>query len=160
LSLDRPAASVKGRKIALLAGDGVDAEQLAAVKKALLAEGCVVELVAAHAGVITDSKGKPQKVNRAAPNAPSVVYDGAIILGGDGAASLGKSGLAIHFLNEAFRHGKPLAFLTEGNLVMKAARLPKADGVISADGDAAIAAFIKALHQHRFPRRAVDGIPA
>jgi catalase len=160
LSLDRRAASVKGRKIALLAGDGVDAEQLAAVKKALLAEGCVVELVAAHAGVITDSKGKPQKVNRAAPNAPSVVYDGAIILGGDGAASLGKSGLAIHFVNEAFRHGKPLAFLTEGNLVMKAARLPKADGVISADGDAAIAAFIKALHQHRFPRRAVDGIPA
>jgi catalase len=163
LSLDKPAPLIKGRKIALLAGDGVDADQLRDVKRALLAEGCVVELIAAHAGVITASDGEAQKVNRAAPNAPSVIYDGAIAFGGESAAALSKSGLAIHFINEAFRHGKPLAFLSDGNLVMKAAKLTEIsarDGVIAGEGDDAIEAFVQALHQHRFPRRRIDSIPA
>jgi catalase len=162
LSLAKSASLIRGRKIALLAGDGVDADQLQDVRRALLADGCVVELIAAHAGVITDSQGEMQKVNRAAPNAPSVIYDGAVVLGGKSAAALSKSGLAIHFVNEAYRHGKPLAFISDGNLLMKAAKLPEVsaqDGVIAGEGDA-IEAFVKALHQHRFPRRRVDGIPA
>lgn len=133
------------------------------IKEALLSQGCVVELIAAHAGVITDSNGNAQKVNRAAPNAPSVIYDGAVVLGGDSAGALSKSGVAIHFVNEAFRHGKPIAFIANGNLVMKAAKFPKVsaqDGVIAGDGDAAIEAFVQALHQHRFPRRSIDSVPA
>ena len=165
LSLDKPALLIKGRRIALLAGDGVDADQLKEIKEALLAQGCVVELIAAHAGVITDSDGKAQKVNRAAPNAPSVIYDGAVVLGGDSAGALSKSGLAIHFVNETFRHGKPIAFIANGNLVMKAAKFPKVgaqDGVITANGDDddAIEAFVQALHQHRFPSRSIDSVPA
>jgi hypothetical protein len=54
--------------------------------------------IAAHAGVITDSDGNAQKVNRAAPNAPSVIYDRAVVLGGDSAVALSKSGVAIHFV--------------------------------------------------------------
>jgi catalase len=163
LSLDKRTPAVKGRKIALLAGKGVEADQLTSVKKALLAAGCVVELIAAHAGTITDSKGKPQKVNRAAPNAPSVIYDGAVVLGGASAGALSKSGLAIHFINEAYRHGKPLAFLANGDLVKEAAQLPETrtgDGVVTADGPQAIDAFIEALHQHRFPRRMIESVPA
>jgi catalase len=163
LSLDKPALLIKGRKIALLAGDGVDADQLKVMKGALIAQGCVVELIAARAGVITDSDGKAQKVNRAALNAPSVIYDGAVVLGGDSAEALSKSGLAIHFVNEAFRHGKPIASIGNGNLVMKAAKFPKVgarDGVIEGDGDGAIEAFVQALHQHRFPRRSIGSVPA
>ncbi|HEY5007624.1 MAG TPA: catalase, partial [Caulobacteraceae bacterium] len=125
LSLDKPAAAIKGRKIALLVGDGVDAGQLQAAKKALEAEGCVMELIGAHAGTIPDSKGKAQKVNRAAPNAPSVVYDGAVVLGGESVALVAGSGLAIHFVNESFRHGKPLAFLPGAEVVLQASGLPK-----------------------------------
>ena len=162
LSLDKPAKAINGRKIALLAGDGVAADQLGEMKKALLAQGCVVELIAAHAGVITDSAGKAQKVNRAAPNAPSVVYDGVVVLGGESAAALSKSGLALHFVSEAFRHGKAIAFISEGALVKEAARLPEVGleaGLIVANGDDGIGPFIKALHQHRFPRRPIDSVP-
>jgi catalase len=163
LSLDRPAPGIKGRKIAVLAGDGVDAGQLAGAKQALLDAGCVVELIAAHAGTIADSAGAAHKVDRAAPNAPSVIYDGAVVLGGASAEALAKSGLALHFISEAFVHGKPIAFIAEGKLVLKAARLPKPgpeDGVIAADGAGAIDAFIQALHRHRFPRRSTAGVPA
>ena len=88
LSQDKVGNTIKGRKIAILGGDGVDAKQLKAVEAALKAKGAISELIAPHAGTITDSIGKPQKVGRAAPNAPSVVYDAAIVLGGTSAAEL------------------------------------------------------------------------
>jgi hypothetical protein len=48
---------------------------LEAVKQALVAQEALVELIATHAGTIIDLAGKIQKVNRAAPNEPSVIYD-------------------------------------------------------------------------------------
>jgi catalase len=160
LSLEKRCSDIKGRRIAILGGDGMDAAQFKNVLATLQAEGAVPELIAAHAGVVTDSKGKPQKVNRAAPNAPSVVYDGVVVLGGESAAVLALSGLAIHFVNEAFLHGKPLAFFGDGSELMETARLPEADGTngIVIDGD--IASFIAAMKQHRFPTRNIAGVPA
>jgi catalase len=162
LSLDKPMVHIKGTKIALLGGEGVDAEHLRSAKKALVSEGCVVELVAARAGFVTDTEGKAQKVNRAAPNAPSVVYDGAVVLGGDCAEALSQSGLALQFVSEAFRHGKPLAFLGEASKVLKATPLPAAsdkDGVIADEAGPAIGKFLAALHRYRFPRRAIAHVP-
>jgi catalase len=92
LSQDKPSLTIKGRKIALLGGEGVDAQQLKAVKDILTAQDALFELIAAHAGTITDSAGRPQKVSRAAPNAPSVVYDAVVVLGGASAAVLAESG--------------------------------------------------------------------
>jgi len=35
------------------------------------------------------------------------------------AAPLAKSGLAINFLNEAYRHGKPIAAIGDGSLLLE-----------------------------------------
>jgi catalase len=163
LSQDKVGNTIKGRKIAILGGDGVDAKQLKAVEAALKAKGAIGELIAAHAGTITDSAGKPQKVGRAAPNAPSVVYDAAIVLGGASAAELAKSGLAIHFVNEAYRHGKPLAAIGNGVLLLQACALPAPrveDGVVVGDTEKVIDGLVAALLHHRFPRRSVAAVPA
>ena len=140
----------------------MDAKQLKAVKDTLTTKQALFELIAAHAGTIADSAGKAQKVNRAAPNAPSVVYDAVIILGGASAAALAKSGLAVHFVNEAFRHGKPIAALGEGATLLEACALGGAvtrEGVIIGDGKQAIDSLTEAMLQHRFPRRLIEGIP-
>ena len=163
LSQDKVGTTIKGRKIAILGGDGVDSKQLKAVEAALKAKGAMTELIAAHAGTITDSAGKPHKVGRAAPNAPSVVYDAAIVLGGTSAAELAKSGLAIHFVNEAYRHGKPLAAIGTGVLLLRACALPAArteDGVVVGDTGKVIDGLVAALLHHRFPRRSVAAVPA
>jgi catalase len=163
LSQDKPGDTIKGRKIALLGGEGVDAKQLKAVKAALMAQEAVVELIADHAGTITDSAGKAQKVNRAAPNAPSVVYDAVVVLGGASAAALAQSGLAIHFVNEAYRHGKPIAAIGEGMLLLQACSLTEAtdqDGLVVGDDAGIINDLIRALLMHRFPRRLVAAVPA
>jgi catalase len=163
LSQDKPGDTIKGRKIAVLGGEGVNAAQLEAVKAALMAEEALVELIASHAGTITDSDGKPQKINRAAPNAPSVVYDAVIIPGGDSAAVLAESGLAIHFVNEAYRHGKPIAAIDDGALLLDACSLADStveQGVIVGDAATAVDGLMAALLQHRFPRRPISGVPA
>ena len=49
--------TIRTRKIAFLAADGVDGDALATVKKALLAEGAMVKIVAPRLGTITDANG-------------------------------------------------------------------------------------------------------
>ncbi|MGI8839218.1 MAG: catalase [Caulobacteraceae bacterium] len=162
LSQDKPGDSIKGRKIAVLGGEGIDAAHLKAIQSAMAAAGALVELIAAHAGTVTDSAGKVQTVNRAAPNAPSVVYDAVIVPGGACAAALAKSGLAVHFVNEAYRHGKPIAAIGAGKALLDACafEVKAADGVIVGEAKGAIDGLIAALKQHRFPRRPIAGVPA
>ncbi len=162
LSQDKPGDTIKGRKIAILGGDGVDARQLKMVKDFLMAQDAVCELIAAHAGTIKDSAGHEQKVNRAAPNAPSVVYDAVVVPGGDSAAVLAKSGLAIHFVNEAYRHGKPIAAIAEGKLLLNTCSLGEGgdEGVIVGDTATVLDGLVDALLQHRFPRRPIALVPA
>jgi catalase len=162
LSMDKRSDSIKGRRVAILGGDGVDARQLKAIMDTLDKEGAVGELVAAHAGTVTDSAGKAQKVNRAAPNAPSVIYDAAIVPGGDSAAALAADGLAIHFINEAYRHGKPIAAFGTGAHLIEASAIGDAgadDGVIVGEVRD-MADFVAALKRHRFPHRDVAAVPA
>jgi catalase len=77
------------------------------------------------------------------------------------AAPLAKSGLAIHFLNEAYRHGKPIAAIGDGSLLLEACSLGEAS---RQEGDRrraiAIDGLIAALRKHRFPRRLIAGVPA
>src|SRR6202023_2641096 len=49
LSQDKPGDTIRGRKIAILGGNGVDAKQLDAVNGALMAQEALVELIAANA---------------------------------------------------------------------------------------------------------------
>ncbi len=167
LSMDKPAAGIKGCKIAVLAGEGVDGAQLGALRSSLEAQGAVIEVIAKHGGSITCSLGKAVKVDRPAPNAPSVIYDAVVVPGGTSAKVLAGTGLALAFLAEAFKHGKPLAFLGEGKALIGAAHLPipatgAPDQGVTAGDDAAVAAeaLTQGLKKHRFPNRDIDAVAA
>jgi hypothetical protein len=63
--------------------------------------------------------------------------------------------LATHFLIEAYRHGKPIAAIRDGSLLLDACSLGEAkaqDGVIVGEDANAIDRLIAALLQHRFPK--------
>jgi catalase len=163
LSQDRPGISIKGRKIAFLGGDGMDAAQFSAARSTLEAQGAVMELICAHAGTVKDSAGTVHKINRAAPNAPSVVYDAVIIGGGKSATVLAKSGVAIHFVTEAYRHGKAIGSIDEGVKLLEACSFDETsadNGVVVGDAKSVVSGLIKCLLKHRFPKRLIDGVPA
>ncbi len=152
LSMDRPPPIVKGRKIAILGGDGVNAKEVQAIIAALAKAGQVPELIGPTAGAITDDEGKPIAVNRAAPNAPSVTYDAVLVPPG-AAAALATMPLVHRFLDEAFRHGKPIAVATDGATILEALAIPDGDGVTITDGGSLAGKLLASLAMHRFPRR-------
>ena len=92
------------------------------------------------------------KVNRAAPNAPSVVYDAVLVPTGIGPA-LAAQTLAQRFVHEAWRHGKPIAVAGDGEELLRATGVPSdSEGVTVADAASQLR-LITDLGRHRFPRR-------
>ena len=75
---------------------------------------------------IRGSNGKEITVNRAAPNAPSVLYDVAFVPGGGSVTLLTQFGPAIHFVNEAYSHGKAIAAVGEGVELLAKTAVPAA----------------------------------
>ncbi|MGE0423756.1 MAG: catalase [Reyranellaceae bacterium] len=152
LSMDKPAPTVKGRKVGVLISYGAEAAELAALVDALAACGIVAELIAQTAGLFTDSKGKSIKVNRAAPNAPSVFYD-AVAVPSEVGSALAESSLAMRFLAEAYRHGKPIAVATQSRDIVKACRFESENGVFVVDPAKLAETLTAALTHHRFHDR-------
>src|SRR5690606_38332052 len=102
--------SIKTRKIAFLAADGVAADSLNTVKKALEAEGAVVEVIAPKLGDIKANDGSKVPADQSLLTAASVLYDAVYVPGGEASATALKAEPdAIHFLNEAYKHCKAIA---------------------------------------------------
>jgi catalase len=122
--------TVKSRKIAILAADGVDAAQLTGMKSALTNAGAMTELVS-PSPVVKTSDGSLLQTDKTLLTTGSVIYDAVFVPGGKtSAATLAGDGDAIHFVNEAFKHCKALAATGDGVDVLLASNItsPAADG--------------------------------
>lgn len=147
--------SIKSRKIAILAADGVNEKSLNEVKKALMAEGAAVEIIAPNLGSIQSESGNAITVDESLLTAASVFYDAVYVPGGkQSVATLATEPDAIHFLNEAFKHCKAIAADEGAKQVIDEtyfAALANEDGLFIGNNTKDLAAnFIKAIAQHRF----------
>lgn len=107
--------TVKSRKVAALIADGFDGKHLAAMKKALTAEGALLKTVATHLGEITASDGSAVTADFSFLTAASVLFDAVYIPGGAASAdALGGEADAVHFVDEAYKHCKAIAATGEG----------------------------------------------
>jgi catalase len=110
-----PVRGVATRKVAILAADGVDTSHVAAVADRLDGEGAICEILAMHDGTLQGADGSAVQVTRALPTAPSVLYDAVYVPGGErSVATLAADGLAVHFVAEAFKHGKAIGATGQG----------------------------------------------
>jgi len=156
--------SIKTRQVAILAANGVDGEALNAMKSALNAEDAMATVIAPKMGKIKDSKGNGIKVDQSFLTAASVLFDAVYIPGGaDSIAALEKEGDAFHFVDEAYRHCKPIAADKEAVGLLKSSYLGKKvlSGTIDEPklvGTGLVlnqppATFIEAIGKHRFWKR-------
>ncbi len=159
--------SIKTRKIAILAADGVNADKIDTVKNALSKEGAICEVIAPKLGFISGVNDKSIQVGKPFLGVASVFYDAVYVPGGTNSiATLEADPDAVHFLNEAFKHCKAIAFDTDALQFIKATyfgrKLPEdvsnetvlKEGIImSDDADKLSVQFIKAIAQHRFWER-------
>jgi len=149
--------TVKTRMIAILATDGVNSNQLNALKKDLVAEGAVPKIIATHNGYIKNDKGIAEKADFTFLTAASVLFDAVYIPGGATSVnSLLADADAIHFVTEAFKHCKAIGASGEGADLLKAAIIPineDEQGPAGVIVNGKPADFIAAVAGHRFWER-------
>jgi catalase len=159
LSMDKPQGKgIKTRQIAILAADGASGDQLTAMKKALMAEGAMVKLIAPHLGMLKPDAGEAMKIDGSLQTEASVLYDAVYVPGGQKSVDMLKDEPdAVRFVREAFMHCKPIAASGEGIDFLKATEKMGADGLLESEGvvtgqdaDKVAKDFIGAIAQHRF----------
>ncbi|SJZ57302.1 catalase [Chitinophaga eiseniae] len=145
--------TIRTRQIAFLIADGVDSSAITAMKDALLKAGAQVQLVAPRLGAIKAASGSSFEADQSLLTAASVLFDAVYVPGGaDSIAVLQQHPDAIRFVNEAYRHCKPVAVAGDGLQLLRATMVPpeEAPGVVISGQ---VKAFIAAIAQHRFWER-------
>lgn len=102
------ATSIKGRKIAIMIDEGFDYDAVMQVKTMLKENHAMAETVSKFQGKIKSSNGKELEAEKSHVTTGSIVYDGIFIPGGT-MGSMKKQGDVIHFINETYKHCKPIA---------------------------------------------------
>ncbi|MEU8267261.1 catalase [Sphaerisporangium sp. NPDC049002] len=163
---DEPADTIATRKIALLVADGVDATHVEALMADLTARGAFCETLAAHGGAVQGTGGGLVAVTRALPTTASVLFDAVVVPGGEESVrALAEDGDAVHFVAEAYKHGKAVGALGTGAELLEPAHVTfdHDQGVLISAGEdleGFIASFAAAVAAHRFPRRPTRAVPA
>lgn len=170
--------NIKGRRVAVLAADGVDSMAISALKKALEAGRAHVDVVSTTLGGIKAADGRQVLVDKPLFSAESVVFDAVFVPGGkQSVAALMQTGDAVQFVAEAFKHCKPIGATGEGvDLLMKAnipgltaangssRRVPMQPGVITgrdgSEAETVAKLFVEAVGQHRFWNRQKEQVMA
>ena len=176
LSMDGQQGSAATRKVAVLVADGHDHASLASVLERLEDEGAKPMVVSTRPGMCRGDGGEVQ-IDKTFSTAASVVFDAVLVAGGDASAqALQENGDAVHFVNEAFKHAKPVAAIGAGLGVLGAARLPGVEladvsdaatvsdqGVVTAGVGADVAdlasQFLEAIAAHRHWDRQTSSVP-
>ena len=118
-----------GRKIGALVTDGTDAKLLAALEKAVKAEGAMLELVAPRVGGVTLSDGTEMPAKQKINGGPSVLYDAVALLpSAEGAALLSGEATARDFVADAFAHAKFIGYVEAAKPLFDKAGVPGMDG--------------------------------
>lgn len=143
--------NIKHRKVAILAADGVDSEQVSELKKRLKAEGATAMVIGPTMAPIKAADGSVIETDAMLNGMPSVTMDAVIVPGGKNSVTeLANSGQGRYYLQEAYKHLKVIAVIAEGNELLKAANVPEDEGtLIGQEIDDVFDRFKDALGQHR-----------
>ncbi|KJE91509.1 catalase HPII [Capsaspora owczarzaki ATCC 30864] len=174
-------SSVETRQVAVILADGFDAEQFLAVSQGLKSAKCVAKIVAPRKGKIESSKKTEDTAVEADSTfftTKSVVFDGVIAIGGaPSVQTLAASGACLAFINQSFRHYKPIGAVDDAlSLLLDVSSYGKVQltgkesssvcsdqGVVSSAHGASsefVKVFLDALGMHRFWMRDISRIPA
>lgn len=101
--------SIKARKVAILAANGVDESSVNALYDALLSQGAVPRILSIKLGKLVTAQGHPLEVEATMETMPSVLFDALVIADGENSiGNLAVDGHTVEFLRDQYRHCKPM----------------------------------------------------
>jgi catalase len=157
--------SIAGRKVVLLAANGVNGESLLAVHAALFAQGAVPRIAAPRIGPVQTADGVELQADVSLENEPGFLFDALVLPDGEAAVNaLLREGHTYEFIRDQYRHCKSILVLGTGLQLLQAAGVgtamasgePDPGIVVSNDAAAGAAAFILAMGKHRHFERETD----
>jgi catalase len=143
---------IDGRVVAVLAGEGVDGAGVAAVAAGVSAARARTQVIAPHDGAVMSAEGTPVPVTKSFLTSESVEVDAVVVAGGESAAGLAADPAVAMYVQEAYRHHKPIAAWGEGVAVLERFGIPlDAPGVATADavGPAFLDDLVASAGRHR-----------
>ena len=142
-----PKDSIKGRKVAVLAADGVDASDIKRLEASLKKEGATAEIVAPHLGEL---KGGV-KAGKSFATVDSVMYDAVYVPGGKESVTMLLDDHQVrHFVRDAYNHGKAIASNAEGSELLQTLGIKEAPGIVTDKSSGGVnKSFVDAMSQHR-----------
>ncbi|MDB5454847.1 MAG: Catalase [Caulobacter sp.] len=150
--LAKAKATLAGRKVGVLVAEGADARLLAAVTKAVKAQGGKVEVVAETIGGVTLDDGTLQPVHHRVDGGPSVLFDAVAVIGPKpGAERLGGMAAAQTFVRDAYGHLKVIGVGGDFTTLFHKA------GLTTDDNDAGFVGLMKPADAKTFADRAAAG---
>lgn len=155
-------AGIRSRKVAIMVAPGANGKEIWKIAQALITKSAVVRLVGARIGLMATADGDNIDADASFSNSPSPLFDAIVLPSGAKAVeALRLNGQALEFVRDAYRHGKSIMALGDGQSVLEQAGVAletPIDGVVIAQSASrdSIASFITALAQHRHPERETD----
>ncbi|HUD40662.1 MAG TPA: catalase [Dokdonella sp.] len=139
-----------GRAIGILVDEGSDGAAVAALRKAVEAEGAAVKIVAPKIGGVQLRNGKRLPADGKLDGTPSVVFDAvAVVLSAQAGERLAREAAAVDWVRDAFGHLKAIASSSGAQALLDAAGVEADAGIVDA---ADTAAFIKAARTRQWQR--------
>ena len=144
LSLIKKAqATLKGRKIGVLAADGFDGRLLSSLRQACNKEKAVLAIVAPKIGGAKDHTGKMIPADMSLSGGPSVLFDAVVILVNEQMADqLATQATAVDWVRDAFGHLKVLAHTTEAESLLERAGIKPDEGIIQLEDSGSMTQFM------------------
>lgn len=114
LSMANQPIDPRTRKVAVLIDEGFDKCCVDKVCNALHGAGAYYEVVAPKQGTVHSADGETMMSGQTFSTTASVLYDAVFVPGGAGATKLMQNGDTRHFIEEAYKHYKPVFACEEG----------------------------------------------
>lgn len=156
-------ADIKAKKIAVLVHPQVNAQNVDAILNWAKAENAIAHILTpTPASVPTSSKTQVDSDGMQKAE-PSIAYDAVVIVDGDNLDAVQADGVAKHYLQEAYKHLKPVVFLGDKGQLIDVLQLMPDEGTLRAERFDEVKDSLKTLLiKHRVWAReaAAEGIPA
>jgi len=147
--LAKAPATLDGRKVGVLIGDGFDGGLVEKLRMAVVKAGAAFEIVAPKIGKTTAADGSEVAADHIVSGGPSVIFDAvAIVVGAASVPMLLELPAARDWVADAFAHCKVIGVTDEALPLLQAARARPDNGVVDLAGKG-IATFIDTAKRGR-----------
>ncbi|PAV27865.1 catalase HPII [Virgibacillus profundi] len=151
LSLTNTPHYAYSQKVAVLIGNGFNGEEVTNALKVLQQYGVFIEIVSEKLGTVVGEDGTKIEVDKIFVSTYPVLYDSIYIVGGSTENEAKFHQSIMNFLNEAYKHYKPIGIASTGQSYIKKSPNNNLAGVVFAANNPDFGKdFVSAIAKQRF----------